>query len=41
MPAPADRYEPLQGLFGLPGHFLRKLSPRGRGIVAALRGMLA
>jgi hypothetical protein len=29
---PADRYEPLPGLLGLPGHFLRKLSARGRRI---------
>jgi hypothetical protein len=32
---PADRYEPLPGLFGLPGHLLRKLSPRGRKLVIA------
>jgi hypothetical protein len=31
---PADRYEPLPGLLGLPAHFLRKLSPRGRTMVA-------
>jgi hypothetical protein len=31
---PADRYEPLPGLLGLPSHFLRKLSPRGRRLVA-------
>jgi hypothetical protein len=37
--APPDRYEPLPGLFGLPGHFLRKLSPRGRW-VAAVVGVL-
>jgi hypothetical protein len=36
MPGPADRYEPLPGLFGLPGHFLRQLSPRGRKVVAAI-----
>jgi hypothetical protein len=30
---PADRYEPLPGLLGLPGFLLRKLSPRGRRIV--------
>ena len=40
MAAPADRYEPLPGLFGLPGHFLRKLSPRGRRVVAALAAVL-
>ena len=31
-----DRYEPLPGLFGLPAHFLRKLSPRGRQIALGL-----
>ena len=36
MATPTDRYEPLPGLFGLPGHFLRKLSPRGRKVAAAL-----
>ena len=40
MAAPADRYEPLPGLFGLPGHFLRKLSPRGRRVVAVLAAVL-
>ena len=40
MAASPDRYEPLPGLFGLPGHFLRKLSPTGRRIAAAL-GVLA
>ena len=39
MAAPPDRYEPLPGLFGLPGHFVRKLSPRGRKF-AALIGVL-
>jgi hypothetical protein len=29
-----DRYEPLPGLTQLPGHFLRKLGPRGRRAVA-------
>jgi hypothetical protein len=37
--APTDRYEPLPGLLGLPGHFLRKLSPRARKF-AALAGVL-
>ena len=37
---PADRYDPLPGLFGLPGHLLRKLSPRGRRIVAAVGALL-
>jgi hypothetical protein len=40
-PAP-DRYDPLPGVFGLPGHFLRRLSPRGRryaGGVAAVLGV--
>ncbi len=40
MPAPTDRYEPLPGLLGLPGHFLRKLSPGGRKIVAVLGVLL-
>jgi hypothetical protein len=31
-----DRYEPLPGLFGLPAHFLRKLSPRRRQVAVAL-----
>ena len=33
---PADRYDPLPGLFGLPGHLFRKLSPRGRRVVVGL-----
>jgi hypothetical protein len=37
--APTDRYEPLPGLLGLPGHFVRKLSPGGRKF-AALIGVL-
>jgi hypothetical protein len=37
---PPDRYEPLPGLFGLPGYLLRKLSPRGRRVVAALGVLL-
>ena len=41
MAAPADRYEPLPGLFGLPSHFLRKLSPRGRRMAAVLAAVLA
>jgi hypothetical protein len=40
VPAPADRYEPLPGLFGLPGYFLRKLSPRGRKLAAVLGVLL-
>ena len=39
MAAPTDRYEPLPGLLGLPGYFVRKLSPRGRKF-AALIGVL-
>jgi hypothetical protein len=38
--APTDRYEPLPGLFGMPGYLLRKLSPRGRRIAAALGVLL-
>lgn len=33
--APADRYEPLPGVLGLPAHLFRKLSPRGRRIALA------
>lgn len=33
--APAERYEPLPGLLGLPAHLLRKLSPRGRRVAIA------
>jgi hypothetical protein len=40
MPAPADRYKPLPGLFGLPGHFLRKLSPRHRKLAAGIGALL-
>ena len=32
---PADRYDPLPSLFGLPAHVFRKLSPRGRRIAVA------
>jgi hypothetical protein len=35
-----DRYEPLPGVFGLPGFFLRKLSPRGRRLAAVLGVLL-
>jgi hypothetical protein len=31
-PAPPDRYEPLPPLIQIPGHLVRKLSPRGRRI---------
>ncbi|MEA2363057.1 MAG: hypothetical protein QOD71_2202 [Thermoleophilaceae bacterium] len=37
---PADRYEPLPGLLGLPAHLLRKLSPRGRKLVLAFGALL-
>jgi hypothetical protein len=37
---PADRYEPLPGLLGLPGFLLRKLSPRGRRIALATIALL-
>ena len=40
MAGPADRYEPLPGLFGLPGHFLRKLSRRGRKVAAVVGALL-
>jgi type II secretory pathway pseudopilin PulG len=39
---PADRHDPMPGLFGLPAHLLRQLSPRARRIVlAALAVLLA
>jgi hypothetical protein len=37
---PADRYEPLPGLFGIPGFLLRKLSPPMRRLVLALIALL-
>jgi len=37
---PADRYEPLPGLLGLPRHLLNKLSPRARRVAAAIGAML-
>lgn len=37
---PADRYDPLPGLLGLPGHLWRKLSPRGRRVTGALGALL-
>jgi hypothetical protein len=37
---PADRYEPLPGLLGLPGFLLRKLSPTGRKVVLAVGALL-
>jgi hypothetical protein len=37
---PAERYEPLPGLLGLPGFMLRKLSPGGRKIAAGLGVLL-
>jgi hypothetical protein len=36
---PADRYDPLPGLLGIPAYLWRKLSPRGRR-VAAVSGVL-
>lgn len=39
--ARSDRYEPLPGLLELPGHFLRKLGPRGRRAVAIGAAVLA
>jgi hypothetical protein len=35
-----DRYEPLPGLLQIPGFLVRKLSPRGRRIAAAIGGLL-
>lgn len=37
---PADRYDPLPGLFGLPAFLLRKLSPAMRKVVLALIALL-
>lgn len=37
---PADRHEPLPGLFALPGHLLRKLSPVMRRLVLGVIGLL-
>lgn len=37
---PADRYEPLPGLLGLPGFLLRKLSPPARKVVFAVLALL-
>jgi len=37
---PADRYDPLPGLLGLPGFLLRKLSPRGRKLTLAALAVL-
>jgi hypothetical protein len=39
--APGDRYDPLPGVFQIPGHLIRKLSPRGRRILAITAGVLA
>jgi hypothetical protein len=41
VPAGSDRYEPLPGLLELPGHFLRKLGPRGRRGAAIVALVLA
>jgi len=40
MAAPADRYEPMPGLLGLPAFLIRKLSPRGRRVAAAIGVLL-
>jgi hypothetical protein len=40
MAAPADRYEPLPGLLGLPAYLIRKLSPRGRRVATAVAAIL-
>jgi hypothetical protein len=37
---PADRHEPLPGLFGLPAHLLRQLSPGWRKAVVAASALL-
>jgi cell division protein FtsB len=41
MSAPGDRYDPLPGVLQIPGHLIRKLSPRGRRILAIAAGVLA
>jgi hypothetical protein len=41
VPAHSDRREPLPGLLELPGHFLRKLGPRGRRRAAIGAAVLA
>jgi len=38
---PADRHDPMPGLFGLPGHLLRQLSPVARKVVLAVAALLA
>jgi hypothetical protein len=38
--APAERYEPIPGLLGLPAHLVRRLSPRVRWVAAAVGGLL-
>ena len=38
--ASSDRYEPLPGLTEIPGFLIRKLSPRGRRIAAALAAVM-
>jgi hypothetical protein len=37
---PADRHDPMPGLFGLPGHLLRQLSPVVRKLVLAAAALL-
>jgi hypothetical protein len=37
---PADRHDPMPGLFGLPGHLLRQLSPGARKVVLAAAAVL-
>ena len=37
---PADRHDPMPGLFGLPGHLLRQLSPGARKAVLAVLALL-
>jgi hypothetical protein len=37
---PADRHDPMPGLFGLPGHLLRQLSPAMRKAVLAVAALL-
>jgi hypothetical protein len=41
VPARSDRYEPLPGFLQIPGFLIRKLSPRGRRILAGVGVLLA
>jgi hypothetical protein len=36
---PSDRYEPLPGLLSIPGFLIRRLSPRGKRVLAVVAGL--